>query len=220
MSACMSMLSNFRNHWFDIGFALSIVLGIALFYGSPDGMSLVMWLSLLSLLLHQTEEWRLPGYFPTFVNVVMFKSNLPDRYPLNANSGMIINVVLGWGSYLLAALFWNKAFWLAIATMIVSIGNILFHSLVLNIKGKTFYNPGLVTCWLCFAPVVCGFFYLTGADFFVSRSDWFLGVLIGFALNYFGVYKMILWLANPQTNFVFPRNYFPANFKASIEKMM
>ena len=103
----------FRYHWFDLALALSIVLGAALFITQPTGMTLLLWLSLGSLFLHQVEEWRLPGYFPGMANAVMFKSDIPDRYPLNANSGMLINVVFEWGGYLLAALLWKQAMWLA-----------------------------------------------------------------------------------------------------------
>jgi hypothetical protein len=50
---------------------------------------------------------------------------------------------------LLAALFWGQAFWLAIATIMVSLGNVLAHTLVFNIKVRTLYNPGLFTNWVC-----------------------------------------------------------------------
>ena len=82
------------------------------FITQPTGMTLLLWLSLGSLFLHQVEELRFPGYFPGMANAVMFKSDMPDRYPLNANSGMLINVVFEWGGYLLAALLWKQAMWL------------------------------------------------------------------------------------------------------------
>jgi hypothetical protein len=53
------------------------------------------WLSLISLFLHQAEEYRYPGYFPGMVNLVMFASPQPDRYPLNTNTALIVNVVIG-----------------------------------------------------------------------------------------------------------------------------
>ena len=134
-----------RSHWFNIAPLLVVLLVIWLCIAKPSGMTLLLWLSLGSLFLHQIEEWRFPGYFPGMVNTAMFKSDIPDRYPLNANSGMIVNVVLGWGSYLMAVLFWKQAIWLAIATILVSVGNIFAHTIVFNIKGKTLYNPGLIT---------------------------------------------------------------------------
>ena len=168
-------------------------------------MTLLLWLSLGSLFLHQIEEWRYPGYFPGMVNTAMFHSDIPDRYPLNANSGMIVNVFFGWGSYLLAALFWRQAIWLAFASIMVSIGNIVAHTLIFNIKGKTFYNPGLITSWLFFAPITYFFFQIVISEDLATPLDWGIGIGLGFLLNYFCVYKMILWLANRNTPYIFPQ---------------
>ena len=197
----------FRYHWFDLGFLFAIALAIALYVIQPTGMTLLLWLSLGSLFLHQEEEWRFPGYFPGMANTVMFKSDMPDRFPLNANSGMLINVVLGWGGYILAALLWQQAIWLVIATMLVSLGNIFAHTIIFNIKGKTIYNPGLITSWVFFAPMVYLIFGMVISERMASPSDWVIGVGLGFALNYFGVYKMIIWLADKNTQYIFPKRF-------------
>jgi len=207
MNSGLKVLNLFRYHWFDLALILSIALGTAIFITQPAGMNLLLWLSLGSLFLHQVEEWRFPGYFPGVVNAVMFKSDMPDRYPLNANSGMLINVVFGWGGYLLAALFWKQAMWLAIATILVSVGNVFAHTIIFNIKGKTFYNPGLLTSWLLFVPIIYFFFRLVISEDLASPLNWIIGVGLGIALNYFGVYKMILWLADRNTLYVFPRRF-------------
>lgn len=196
-----------RYHWFDFALVLAVILVISVFLIKPTGMTLLLWLSLGSLFLHQVEEWRYPGYFPGMVNQTMFRSDLPDRYPLNANSGMIVNVLFGWGSYVLAALFWRQAFWLAFATMIVSIGNIIAHTLIFNIKGKTIYNPGLITSWLCFAPIVYFFFNMVMVDHSATPLDWFIGIIFGAVLNYFCVYKMILWLADLNTPYILQKRF-------------
>jgi len=197
----------FRYHWFDVGLVLTVILIVMLSRSHLTGMGLLLWLSLGSLFLHQIEEWRFPGYFPGMANEVMFQSDAPDRYPLNANSGMIINVFLGWGSYLLAALFWKEAFWIAIATMVVSVGNIFAHTIIFNIKGKTLYNPGLLTSWLLFAPAVYFFIEITLQDTLAASSDWVIGIILGLLLNYFGIYKMILWLADRNTPYIFPSRF-------------
>ena len=207
MNGGLKVLNLFRYHWFDLALILSIALGTAIFITQPTGMTLLLWLSLGSLFLHQVEEWRFPGYFPGMANAVMFKSDMPDRYPLNANSGMLINVVLGWSGYLLAALFWKQAMWLAIATILVSVGNVFAHTIIFNIKGKTFYNPGLLTSWLLFVPIVYFFFRLVISEHLASPLDWIVGIVLGIALNYFGVYKMILWMADANTLYVFPRRF-------------
>lgn len=196
-----------RYHWFDLAIALAIALSIGLYIIQPSGMTLVLWLSLGSLFLHQIEEWRFPGYFPGMLNSAMFNSDLPDRYPLNANSGMIVNVFFGWGGYLLAALFWHQAIWLAFATILMSIGNIVAHTIIFNIKGKTLYNPGLITSWLFFAPIVYLFFDMVITEHLATPLDWVIGLVLGAVINYFCVYKMIVWLADRNTPYVFPRSF-------------
>lgn len=187
--------------------ALALILEAALLFFQPTGMQLLLWLSLGSLFLHQFEEWRYPGYFPGMVNKAMFKSDMPDRYPLNSNSGMLVNVVLGWGGYLLAALFWKQAIWLAIATILVSVGNIFAHTIVFNIRGKTLYNPGLITSWIFFVPIVYCFFDIVISQKIASPLDWLIGIILGIVLNYFGVYKMIIWLSDKNTPYVFPGRF-------------
>lgn len=197
----------FRYHWFDFALLLTVTLAVALYITQPTGMTLLLWLSLGSLFLHQVEEWRYPGYFPGMVNKAMFNSDLPDRFPLNANSGMLVNVVLGWGGYVLAALFWKHAMWLAIATILVSVGNIIAHTFIFNIKGKTFYNPGLITSWIFFVPITYWFFDDVISQKLATPLDWSIGLVLGIALNYFGVYRMIIWLGDKNTPYVFPQRF-------------
>lgn len=211
------ILHYFRYHWFDVALVLVVILGITLYVTKPEGMSLLLWLSLGSLFLHQIEEWRYPGYFPGMLNRSLFNSDIPDRYPLNANSGMLINVVLGWGGYVLAALYWQSALWLAIATILVSAGNIFAHTVIFNVKSKTLYNPGLLTSWLFFVPIVFVFFKFVIEQNMATPVDWILGFLLGFMLNYFGVFKMIIWLSDRQTLFVFPSRFLvPQHQKKSL----
>lgn len=205
------VLNFLRFNWFNLLPALVISLLSGLLFTQPLSMELLLWLSLGSLFLHQMEEWGYPGYFPGMLNTALFSSDIPDRYPLNANSGMIVNVFFGWGSYVLAALFWRQAFWLVFATMMVSIGNIVAHTLIFNIKGKTLYNPGLITSWLCFAPIVYFFFDTVMVDYLATPLDWTIGLVLGVALNYFCIYKMILWLADRNTPYVFPKRFLIPN---------
>lgn len=143
-----------RKHWYDLGGILSmfVIAYILTCYKSLTNFQTLMWLNLVSLFLHQLEEYRIVGTFPGMLNSVVYKSNMPDRYPLNTNTSFYINVVMGWTFYLFAALFAEKAIWLGMVTIVVSISNIIAHTTVVNIKGKTIYNAGLATTWLLFAP--------------------------------------------------------------------
>ena len=196
-----------RLHWFDVGLVLAFVAGVVVFFINLNPFSLLLWLSLISLFLHQFEEYRYPGYFPGMMNTVMFSSQQPDRYPLNTNTSFIVNVFIGWFSYLLAAVFAEKALWLGIATILVSVGNFIAHTLLFNIKGKTLYNPGMVTAIVLFLPISAYFGYLVINNHLATPLDWVAGVILGLVLNFVGILKMIDWLKDENTEYIFPKRF-------------
>jgi hypothetical protein len=194
-----------RKHWYDIGGALSIlVLGfVALNFKTLSHYQLLMWLSLVSLFFHQLEEYRIAGTFPGMCNTMMYKSDRPDRYPLNPNTSLCVNVITGWLFYFLAAVFAEKAVWLGLATIIVSISNTITHSTLFNIKGKTLYNAGLVTSWLLFVPIIYFFFSIVYADHLIKMADYLIGIPLGIALTVIGIVKLIDWMADRNTTYIF-----------------
>jgi hypothetical protein len=196
----------FRKHWYDLGIFIAIALTacLALTYSSLTIYEILLWMNAIALFLHQFEEYRFPGTFPGMINTVLFKSATPDRYPLNPNTALGINVFVGWGTYLLAAILAEKAIWLGIAVILVSLGNFIAHTFLFNIKGKTFYNAGMLTSWVFFAPLVCLFFYNVHTDHLATSLDYAGGVILGIALNVFGVLKPITWLADTNTKYTFP----------------
>lgn len=207
-----------RNHWYDVGafLAFSVLISLYNLYSDLTQFQLLMWFSLISLFFHQLEEYRVVGTFPGMLNKMVFKSESPDRYPLNTNTAFIINVLEGWLLYFLAAVYAEMAIWLCIATLMISLGNIIAHTLLFNIKGKTFYNAGLITCWIFFAPCIYFFFKITSETNLISQQDYIIGITVGVILNIFGVFKLIQWLANKNTNYIFPqRNLLPRDRNVS-----
>lgn len=197
-----------RKHWYDLGGALGlIVAGFVLSsHHSLSLYQLLMWVSLISLFLHQLEEYRIPGTFPGMINRVMYKSDLPDRYPLNTNTSLVINAGIGWTMYLLAALAGEKFIWLGMATILVSLGNFVAHTFIFNIKGKTIYNAGMATSWLFFAPCVFFFFKIIHEEHLATALDYLIGIPLGLLINTFGILKMISWLSDRNTSFTFRKN--------------
>lgn len=205
-----------RKNWYDFGAFLSIIVCIYVFinYSSLTNYQTLMWLSLVSLFLHQLEEYRIVGTFPGMVNSVMFNSKMPDRYPLNANTSFYVNVVVGWTAYFLAAILAEKAIWLGIATIMVSIGNTVAHTIVFNIKGKTLYNAGLATSWLLFVPCLYFFVSIIHTNNLATNTDYFIGISLGLILNIVGILKLIEWMADENTTYIFPyRNLLPKDRK-------
>jgi hypothetical protein len=196
-----------RMHWFDLGIVLAALVGGYLLIVHPTGIALLLWLNLIALFLHQFEEYRYPGYFPGMMNKVMFASPQPDRYPLNPQIALVVNLVVGWLAYFLAALLGQKALWLGIATMLVSAGNFVAHTFLFNIKGRTRYNPGMLVAILLFLPLTVAFFVLLIQQHTASALDWVLGLLLGITLNYVGILKMIDLLKDKNTCFIFPQRF-------------
>ena len=99
-----------RKNWYDLGAFLSVVVSIYIFvnHSNLTNYQTIMWLSLVSLFLHQSEEYRIAGTFPGMVNTVIYNSKKPDRYPLNTNTAFYVNVVVGWTFYFLAAILGER----------------------------------------------------------------------------------------------------------------
>ncbi len=184
-------------HWYQVGmiFALAIAVFLAIHYQEIDPFKIILLLSLITLFLHQFEEYQWPGGFPQMVNAVMFKSPQPRRYPLNPRTAFIINVGLGWSAYLLAFIFASSAVWLAVATIVVSLGNFFAHTFLFNLKGHSYYNPGMATAALLFLPLTIYFFIFGIQHGLFTTTNLLVGILLGAALNYFGVIKLITLLA-------------------------
>lgn len=206
-------MNTLRLHWFDIGLGLALLTGIFLALIPLNPLAFLLWISLISLFLHQAEEYRYPGYFPGMVNSVMFSSQQPDRYPLNTNTALIVNVVIGWLTYFLAAVFVEKAIWLGIATILISASNFIAHTFLFNLKGKTRYNPGMLTAELLFLPIAVIFFALVIRNGLATTLDWVIGIPLGIALNYLGILKLIDLLKDKNSPFLFPKRFLQPEIK-------
>ena len=194
-----------RKHWFDIGLILAVITTLTLRFSNIDyfGLQFLIWLNVISLFLHQFEEYRYPGYFPGMLNSVIFKSSQPDRYPLNTNSAFVINVFLGWTVYILSAVLYDKFILLAFMTMLISFGNFIMHTFVMNIKAKTFYNPGQFTATFLFLPVSCMFFIYVFEYNVLSTLELIIGIGLGIVINSFGLFKLIDILKDENTDNIF-----------------
>jgi hypothetical protein len=61
--------------------------------------------------------------------------------------------------------------------------------------------------WLFFVPIVYLFFNAVLANQLATLTDWAIGLIIGVILNYICIYKVIIWLADRQTPYVFPKRF-------------
>ena len=166
-------------------------------------MERLLGASWISLLLHQVEEYGWPGRFPGILNRCFFRSDRPDRYPLNPRSAFWINVGVAWGSYGLAALAGEAALWLGIATLTVSLGNVGFHCVILNRRARTWYPLGVGTSVVLFLPLTALFFGTLGAGEVATAADYWMGRPLGLVLNFAGIVGLLRLLADPGTEWAF-----------------
>lgn len=165
-----------RNNWFRFGLIFFICLAFySLFHG--ETLSIIQKLllaSLMALPIHQFEEYAMPGGGPVVINKIFWGEKERYRnYPGNWNSIMIVNL-FAYIFYILAIIFPNMI-WLGLATMLFNLFQVLGHVFEMNIKGKTWYNPGMATSILLFLPISIVYIYQTAEQ--TSSFIWTIAVM-------------------------------------------
>ncbi|MGN0162508.1 MAG: HXXEE domain-containing protein, partial [Candidatus Ornithomonoglobus sp.] len=150
-----------------------------IFWGNDrlSDLQKILMASLMALPLHQFEEYAMPGGGPIVINRAFYsEQKLYRHYPGNWNSIMIVNL----SAYIFyaAALIFPKLLWLGIATMLFNLFQVLGHVFEMNIKLKTWYNPGLATTLFLFLPISVYYIYYISSAGISSGADWFFGVLM------------------------------------------
>jgi hypothetical protein len=198
-------MSYFRRHRYRLGLVAAIIFTgiLIIWHRDISELRLLLSISLITLFIHQFEEYQLPGYFPRMVNTAMFRFNQPDRFPLNTDIALLINAGLCWILYMLAIILGQHAVWLATATIVISAGNVIAHTILFNIKGKTFYNPGLLSSLVLFLTMTVYYFIFLSRHDPLRPATLTIGILLGLLVNYFGVTKLITILSDKNTVYIF-----------------
>lgn len=170
----------FRNNWFRIGLIVFIVLSFYMIFWGNDALSdiqKILMASLMSLPLHQFEEYVMPGGGPVVINRAFYGEQvLYCQYPGNWNSIMIVNVS-AYIFYILALVF-PEAIWLGISTILFNLFQVLGHAFEMNFKLKAWYNPGLATSICLFLPISIYYIYYIVSNGLVVGMDWVYGILM------------------------------------------
>lgn len=203
-------MNSIRKHWFDLGVWIALMTIIHLYrnYEELNTIELVMYIQFIVLLIHQFEEYRYPGFFPGMLNKHIFKSEFPDRYPLNTQSALLINVIGGWGLYFMAAMLNTERLLLCLITVVISLLNALAHLIFLNIKIKRIYNPGVLSSTLGFIPICCYFFYWTWTHNLLNQTTWILGIVSGLIVS-IGIPLLVLLLSDKNSVYRFAPRQIP-----------
>lgn len=166
----------YRHHWYYVGIYLFVALAywIAIWGSEIGQIQLILLYSFMALLVHQFEEYAIPGGFPAIFNLALFREEAaPDRYPLNANQVLMTNVIIGYPFYILP-IFFPQLIWLGLAQILFGVIQLIFHGIVVNLRLKTLYNPGLAATLLLHIPI--GIYYIWYAN---SQNLLTVGNVIG-----------------------------------------
>lgn len=194
-----------RRHWYNLGavVALFTVAYIATVWHHGNLVRNLLLLNFIALLIHQFEEYGWPGGEPAIMNIVLRPSETPDRFPLNQNSAMVINVIAAYGFYLLPA-FFPTIVWLGIAPALMGFSQFIVHGVVTNKKLHTLYNPGLGAVVFVHLPIGGYYLYYIASHHLVTPLAWGLSVVYLVVFMYLAFVKMTYgWLADPNSKFPF-----------------
>ena len=185
----MSTLKFLRRHWHDIGLFVALVAGGYLIFAWNEIIFLqkLLILNFIAVLLHQFEEYSWPGGFPAVMNMILFQSEKPDRYPLNQNNSMVGNLIFAYGFYLVP-IFFPNVIWLGLATVFNGFFQFFGHAVYVNIKLKSFYSPGVVTNVFGWLPIGVIYIQYILTNSLADSQVWL------FAVAWFVVFYFIFYI--------------------------
>ena len=197
----MITLKFLRRHWHDIGLFSAMVAGAYLIFAWNELVLLqkLLILNFIAVLVHQFEEYSWPGGFPAVMNMVLFRSEKPDRYPLNQNNSMAGNLVFAYGFYMIP-IFFPNAIWLGLAPVLCGLTyQLLGHAIYVNIRIRSFYSPGVITNVFGWLPIGVIYIHHIIVNNLINMWGWLLAVVwaVVFSLIFYLVEKLLEDINSP-----------------------
>jgi hypothetical protein len=170
-----------RNHWYDLGLIPLVCAAIYLAF-SWNSSSVLLKLALANYIVifwHQFEEYRFPGGEAAVTNLAMQPKAIDkaNRYPLNQNNAMFINVIAAYGVYFLPILF-PEVLWISFFPMLFGIAQGFGHEIITPRKiGSKIYSPGGLAALFGHTPLGIYWFYYTISNGLLSWIDVVFGLV-------------------------------------------
>lgn len=172
-------MSFYRKNWYYVGGVLFVALTFFVgFWGNAiDPLRKILLLSFMALLMHQFEEYAIPGGFPAVFNIGWsHETQAPDRYPLNRRTCVWVNTFLAYPFYILPIIF-PTIIWLGLAQILFGMAGQLFvHGIVINRKIHSYYNPGLAVTVFLHVPIGIYYIWYVYAHGLIEPWHWMAGI--------------------------------------------
>jgi hypothetical protein len=168
----MTVLDRYRVNWPRVGglIAMSSAGALTLVHGRVSRPQLLSAMNMVALMAHQYEEYEDPGFFPGQLNRGVLHSDQPDRYPLNTNTALIVNVPLAYTFYALPIVFPKKR-WLGLAPVLFGFAQAVGHGLILSRLAKARYSPGFLASFFLHVPIGIQYLRALHEQGAIERSD-------------------------------------------------
>ncbi|VDG24740.1 HXXEE domain-containing protein [Lactiplantibacillus mudanjiangensis] len=181
----------YMKHWYYISGVLFVLcsFGMMIFGRHIPVFQTILILNFMMTLLHEFEEYGLPGGFPAVMNMAFMGERADaNHYPLDKRTSFINNVWMVSIVYLLAACF-PTWYWLGILTISIGMIQVIVHGVVANIKLHTLVSPGTITAVFGHLPIgVAYFMYIANHNLSIAAWNWWAGIL----LIPFGAFLLIM----------------------------
>ena len=197
-----------RQNWYYMGGVLFLALAAALTvaWNGLGTLPRLLLISFMALLLHQLEEYAWPGGFPPVFNLAFQPKpgGSPDCYPLNRRSALFVNVFFAYPFYILPILF-PSLVWLGLAQVLFgALAQLIVHGIFINLKLRSFYNPGLFTVVFLHVPIGLYYIWYVSANALVQSWMWPVALLTVAAASVFGVSLPVTrWLLDKDSPYPF-----------------
>jgi len=169
-----------------------VILYLLIHWSEFSFIHKLSYLAVFVLTLHFIEEERIPGGFGYMFNVLVSKSDVPDRYPMNPFIAMVVDIVIFFILFFPPLLFPNLI-WLAMAPMYLCIMEIGSHNgigffIQYRKRNMSAYTPGTITATILgiigitFVTIVLKEHLMTGKEWLWSFLYFVGSLLIGLIL--------------------------------------
>jgi hypothetical protein len=203
----------FRNHWYDLGLIPMVATLVYLIFNWSN-IEVLQKLALMNFIVifwHQFEEYRFPGGEGAITNLAMQPKDekFEDRYPLNQNNAMVINVVAAYTLYFLP-IFFPSVLWLGFMPVVFGMSQIIIHGFQTPQKiGNRIYSPGFCAVLFGHIPIGIYWFYYTLSNGILGWQDVVFGLI--YQVAFIAIFMLRIGygiLSKPDSQYPFPKKEF------------